>query len=76
MMAKVEALAKAARVRCEVVLVTGETPWQAIIAAARRRRCDVILMGSHGRGGFAAVVLGSETTKVLTHSKIPVLVCR
>lgn len=76
LLAKVEALAKSAGVRCEPVSVTGETPWQAIIKAARKRRCDLIVMASHGRAGVAAVVLGSETTKVLAHSKTPVLVCR
>lgn len=76
LLARVEALAKAGRVRCGTAFVTGERPWQAIIAAARSRRCDLILMGSHGHGGIAAVVLGSQTAKVLTHSKTPVLVCR
>jgi nucleotide-binding universal stress UspA family protein len=75
-LAKVEALAKAARVRCEGVFATDEQPWRSIIRTARKRRCDLIAMASHGRRGLAAVVLGSETTKVLTHSKIPVLVCR
>lgn len=76
LIAKVEALAKAARVRCDAVLVTGGEPWKEIIAAARRRGCDLVVMASHGRRGIAAVLLGSETTKVLTHSKTPVLVCR
>ena len=56
--------------------VSDEEPFRAIVAAAKRKRCDLILMASHGRRGAAAVVLGSETTKVLTHSKIPVLVYR
>ena len=51
-------------------------PYQAIIATARDKQCDLICMASHGRKGVSALVLGSETTKVLTHSKIPVLVCR
>jgi nucleotide-binding universal stress UspA family protein len=76
LLARVEALAKAARVRCEPVFVTGERPWQSIIRAARGRRCDLIVMATHGRGGVAAIILGSQTTKVLTHSKTPVLVCR
>jgi nucleotide-binding universal stress UspA family protein len=46
------------------------------VAAAKKHRCDLIVMASHGRSGLAAVVLGSQTTKVLTHTKIPVLVCR
>jgi nucleotide-binding universal stress UspA family protein len=51
-------------------------PWEGILKAARARRCDLIVMASHGRRGLAGLLLGSETTKVLTHSKIPVLVCR
>jgi nucleotide-binding universal stress UspA family protein len=51
-------------------------PWEGIIRAARAKRCDLIVMASHGRRGLAGLLLGSETTKVLTHSKIPVLVCR
>jgi nucleotide-binding universal stress UspA family protein len=76
LLAKVEALASSAGVRCDPVFVTGETPWQSIVKTARKRRCDLVVMASHGRGGVAAVVLGSETTKVLAHSKTPVLVCR
>lgn len=56
-------------------LVAG-TPWEGIIRAAKSKKCDLIVMASHGRRGLAGLVLGSETTKVLTHSKIPVLVCR
>lgn len=76
LLARVEAVAKAARVRCDTVFVTDERPWKAIIRKARAQRCDLIVMSSHGRGGIAAVILGSETAKVLTHSKTPVLVCR
>ena len=65
-----------AGVRCVTEHVIGERPWEAIIQAARRNRCDLILMASHGRKGVAGLLLGSETNKVLTHSKIPVLVCR
>jgi len=56
--------------------VVGREPWQAILQAARKQQCDLIVMASHGRGGLAGLLLGSETAKVLTHSKIPVLVCR
>jgi len=56
--------------------VLGGEPWQVILRCARSRKCDLIVMASHGRRGLAALVLGSETTKVLSHSKIPVLVCR
>lgn len=68
--------AKAARVPSSVVQVAGEHPYLAIIKTAKSRRCDLIVMASHGRHGLSAVVLGSETVKVLTHSKIPVLVYR
>ncbi|HEX7466141.1 MAG TPA: universal stress protein [Usitatibacter sp.] len=76
LLAKGEAVAKASRVKCEAVFVTDGEPWQAIIKAAKKRRCDLVVMASHGRRGIAAIVLGSETTKVLTHSKVPVLVVR
>jgi len=51
-------------------------PWEGIIAAATKKKCDLIVMASHGRRGIAGVLLGSETQKVLTHSKVPVLVVR
>jgi nucleotide-binding universal stress UspA family protein len=51
-------------------------PWEAIIRTATDRGCDLIVMASHGRGGIVGVLLGSETKKVLTHTKIPVLVWR
>jgi nucleotide-binding universal stress UspA family protein len=60
----------------ETMHVIGEHPYQCIIDTALERGCDLIVMASHGRGGLAAMVLGSETVKVLTHSKIPVLVVR
>jgi nucleotide-binding universal stress UspA family protein len=68
--------AAAAEVRCEAIHVKHDRPWEAIIEAAEQKGCDLIVMASHGRAGVSAVVLGSETNKVLTHSKIPVLVCR
>ena len=60
----------------ETVHVEHDHPYQAIIDAATQRGCDLIVMASHGRRGLSAVVLGSETVKVLTHSTIPVLVVR
>jgi nucleotide-binding universal stress UspA family protein len=51
-------------------------PYSAIIDAAHTNHCDLIWMASHGRKGLTALILGSETAKVLTHSRIPVLVCR
>ena len=53
-----------------------EVPYEAIIGAAERHGCDLIFMASHGRRGIAGLLLGSETQKVLTHSKIPILVYR
>ena len=70
------AAAKLAGVPCDTVHVEWDHPYEAIIDTAGERGCDLILMASHGRKGMSALVLGSERTKVLTHSKIPVLVCR
>lgn len=72
----IERAAKAAGVRCACVKVTSDFPADTILETARRRRCDLIFMASHGRRGLSAVILGSETQKVLTHSKTPVLVYR
>jgi len=63
-------------VDCEVVKVEHGQPYEAIIGTAGTRGCDLIAMASHGRRGISALVLGSETMKVLTHSKVPVLVYR
>jgi nucleotide-binding universal stress UspA family protein len=68
--------AAAAGVPCDVVQVEREHPYEAIIDTARKKGCDAIVMASHGRRGVSAVVLGSETVKVLTHSNIPVVVVR
>jgi nucleotide-binding universal stress UspA family protein len=56
--------------------VYAEHPYEAIIDAAGKNECDLIFMASHGRKGVKGLLLGSETNKVLTHSKIPVQVCR
>ena len=76
MLDTVPAAAKSAGVDCETLHIEHEHVYQAIIDAAAARKCDLIVMASHGRRGVSAVVLGSETVKVLTHSKIPVLVYR
>jgi nucleotide-binding universal stress UspA family protein len=73
---KVAGKAKAAGVACQALTDKSGTPWKAIIRAAKSKDCDVVVMASHGRRGLEAVILGSETHKVLTHSKVPVLVCR
>jgi nucleotide-binding universal stress UspA family protein len=72
----VSAAAKLAGIACETLHIEHEQVYQAIIDAATARNCDLIIMASHGRRGVSAVVLGSETVKVLTHSKVPVLVYR
>jgi len=68
--------AAAAGVPCEALQQTSDTPWQAILAAARAERADLIVMASHGRRGLSSLLIGSETSNVLTHSRIPVLVVR
>lgn len=68
--------AKAANVECKTEVAVSDQPYKAIIETAEKRGCDLILMASHGRGGVGSVLLGSETHKVLTHSKTPVLVLR
>ncbi len=68
--------AQAAGVACGTVQIEDEHPYQAIIGTATSKGCDLIVMASHGRHGVSALVLGSETVKVLTHCKIPVLVHR
>ena len=68
--------AQAAGVICDPVHVEHEHPYRAIIDTAASKGCDLIVMASHGRHGISALVLGSETVKVLTHCKIPVLVHR
>ena len=67
--------AKQAGVPCDTIQVKDAQPYKAIIATAADRGCDLIVMASHGRSGLSAVVLGSVTNKVLTHTKTPVLVC-
>ncbi len=65
-----------AAVSCRVVSVSSDHPFEAIIEFAEKNGCDLIVMASHGRQGLRALLLGSETLKVLTHSTIPVLVFR
>ena len=69
-------VAVAGRVKFEAVHAVNDQPYKAIISTAQRKGCDLIFMASHGWKGLSALILGSETNKVLTHSKIPVLVCR
>lgn len=75
-LADASALAAAASVPVKTVGQLDASPWEAIIRVAREEGCDLIFMASHGRRGMAGLLLGSETQKVLTHCKIPVLVHR
>ena len=70
------ALAAEAGVGSSSISVVSEAPYEAIIEAATTAGCDLIFMASHGRRGITGLLLGSETQKVLTHSTVPVLVCR
>lgn len=73
---QVKDAAAAAGVSCTVIHAEHEQPYQAIIDTAKKNGCDLIVMASHGRRGVSALLLGSETVKVLTNSTIPVLVYR
>ena len=75
-LAFIEKTASAAGVPYEGFYLSSVAPWEAIVDAAKKKKCDAIFMASHGRTGLAGLVLGSQTTKVLTHSKVPVLVYR
>ncbi len=70
------AAAQAAGVSAEGVTVEALHAWEAILEHAKRTRCDLVVMASHGRRGMSALLIGSETQKVLTHSTLPVLVVR
>ncbi|MGO9420996.1 universal stress protein [Roseiarcus sp.] len=73
---QVKMAAEAAGVPCDTLREVHDQPYRAIIDAAHAKDCDLIVMASHGRRGMSALLLGSETVKVLTHSTIPVLVYR
>lgn len=73
---RIEAAARGGTVPCERVLPEAASPWKGIVETAERKGCDLIVMAAHGRRGLAAVVLGSETNRVLMHSRVPVLVYR
>ncbi len=69
-------MAKAAGVPFASLVTQPNTAYEGIIDAAKRRKCDAIFMASHGRRGFSRLIMGSVTQKVLTHSRIPVVVYR
>lgn len=75
-LAVVDIEAQTAGVACGAALLAAASPWEGIVRTAKAKKCDLIVMASHGRRGLAGLLLGSETAKVLAHSKIPVLVCR
>ena len=72
----IERAAKKARVPCEAVHVTSDYPEDAILKVAQKKKCDLIVMATHGQGGLRGVFIGSVTQKVLNQSKIPVMVLR
>lgn len=69
-------MAKAAGLSCDGYTVEALHPWEAILDQAKQQGCDLIVMASHGRRGVAAMLLGSETNRVLTHSPLPVLIVK
>jgi nucleotide-binding universal stress UspA family protein len=73
---KVALKAAASRVKLTTVHSISSTPWEAILAAAKKQKADAIAMASHARTGVSALLLGSQTQKVLTHSRLPVIVVR
>ncbi len=68
--------ALAAGVACSGFTVEALHPWEAILDHAKQQNCDLVVMASHGRRGMAALLIGSETSRVLTHSTLPVLVVK
>ena len=71
-----ESAAKASGVPCETFHAASGYPYDEIVRTAQQKKCDLIYMASHGRRGISRLLLGSETSKVLAHSKVPVMVCR
>lgn len=75
-LSEVSNVAKEYGVNCETAYLTGDHPFDVIVQLAQQKNCDLIAMASHGRQGLKGILMGSETQKVITHSKIPVLVFR
>ena len=73
-LAAIEKEAKAAGVKYSGFSLDSVAPWEAIVDAAKKKQCDLIFMASHGRTGISGLLIGSQATKVLSHSKVPVLV--
>lgn len=72
----VQAVAEAQHVPCGTASQEGLQAWRAIVEYAEGQNVDLIVMASHGRGGLSGLLLGSQTHKVLTHCRVPVLVVR
>lgn len=72
----VEDLAREAGVPCDGITAQGNHPWKVIVDTAPARGCDAIAMASHGRSGLSAVLLGSQTQRVVSHATVPVIVFR
>ena len=70
------AMAKGAGVACQAHTIEALHPWEAILEHAKAQNCDLVVMASHGRRGLSALLLGSETQRVLVHSSVPVLVVK
>ena len=75
-LAVISKMAKEMGVACDTQHSISDQPYRAIIETAKEKDCDAIVMGSHGRSGLDAILLGSQAQKVLTHCQIPVMVVR
>ena len=75
-LATVEKEARAAGIACATAVLTDPHPWGGILRVARSKKCDAIVMASHGRGALGGLLLGSETQRVLARASVPVLVTR
>ena len=73
---QIKKMANVGGVACSGWYASNDFPYRAIIEAAKANKCDLIFMASHGRSGIVGLLIGSETNKVLTHCKLPVLVYR
>lgn len=71
-----EAIVKSAGISCETLHVRDHAPAEGVVSAAKDKGCDLIVVGTHGRRGINRVILGSQATKVLAYSEVPVLVVR
>lgn len=75
-LSRAAAQARKAGVACSTLSLTDLQPWGGILRAAHARRCDAIVIASHGRGAVGGLLLGSETQRVLARARVPVLVTR